>query len=83
MAFDALGNLWVANSGGQNLAGFSPAQQAAGGSVAPHIVISSTRGPLGIPVGPFQTDGSLWVIGGAGALNRRTLVNHAIRRHLK
>ena len=71
LAFDAAGNLWVVNSGRNNLAAFSPAQLAGSGPLGPHIVISSNRGSLTIPIGlAFEEDGSLWVVGGTGALTR-------------
>ncbi len=71
LAFDAAGNLWVVNNGRNSLAAFSPAQLAGAGPLEPHIVISSNRGSLSIPVGlAFAEDGSLWVVGGAGALTK-------------
>lgn len=71
LAFDAAGNLWVANTGSGNLVAFTPAQLAGTGPLAPHIVISPTRGSLSIPVGlAFEGDGSLWVVGGGGALTK-------------
>lgn len=71
IAFDASGNLWVANTGNQTLAAFSPAQLTTTGSPVPHIVISSHDGSLMIPSGlAFEADGSLWVMGGAGALEK-------------
>lgn len=71
LAFDAAGNLWVANSGAENLVAFSPAQQLGIGPAAPHIEIASTGTSLSIPVGlAFDGEGSLWVLGGGGALTR-------------
>ena len=71
LAFDAAGNLWVANSGAENLLAFSPAQQLGIGPAAPHIEIASTGSSLSIPVGlAFDAEGSLWVVGGGGALTR-------------
>lgn len=71
LAFDAAGNLWVANSGAENLLAFSPAQQAGIGPAAPHLEIASTGSSLSIPVGlAFDGEGSLWVMGGGGALTR-------------
>lgn len=71
LAFDAAGNLWVANTGGRTLAAFTPAQLAIGGTPAPHTVISSIEGSLSVPVGlAFDGDGNLWVVGGTGALTR-------------
>jgi sugar lactone lactonase YvrE len=71
IAFDADGNLWVGNTGNQTLTAFSPAQLATSGSPVPHIVISSNGGSLNIPVGlAFDAEGSLWVMGGADALEK-------------
>ncbi len=71
IAFDADGNLWVGNIGNQTVVAFSPAQLAAGGTLAPHVVLSSNEGSLNIPAGlAFDNDGSLWVMGGAGALEK-------------
>jgi len=71
LAFDGGGNLWIANTGAQNLTAFSAVQLAGGGFSAPHIVLSSNQGSLEIPVGvAFDGDGSLWVVGGAGALTK-------------
>jgi sugar lactone lactonase YvrE len=71
IAFDADGNLWVGNVGNQTIVAFSPAQLAAGGTLDPHVVLSSNAGSLSIPAGlAFDADGSLWVMGGAGALEK-------------
>jgi sugar lactone lactonase YvrE len=71
IAFDADGNLWVGNVGNQTVVAFSPAQLAATGSPVPSVVLSSNAGSLNIPSGlAFDSDGSLWVLGGAGALEK-------------
>lgn len=71
IAFDADGNLWVGNVGNQTVVGFSPAQLVAGGTIDPNVVLSSNGGSLRIPAGlAFDADGSLWVMGGTGALEK-------------
>jgi len=71
MAFDASGNLWVGNLANQTVVSFSPAQLSASGRPAPRVVVSSNAGSLDIPAGlAFDADGSLWVMGGAGALEK-------------
>jgi sugar lactone lactonase YvrE len=71
IAFDAAGNLWVADYGNQSLAKFSPAQQTAGGNPAPEVLISADAGALSLPVGlAFDAEGNLWVIEGTGMLER-------------
>ena len=71
IAFDADGNLWVGNIGNQTIVAFSPTQQVAGGTLDPHVVLSSNAGSLSIPAGlAFDADGSLWVMGGTGALEK-------------
>jgi len=70
LAFDAAGKLWVANIGTATIAAFSPEMLAATGSPAPQIEIgSSGAGSFVIPVGlAFDTEGSLWVVGGDNTL---------------
>jgi sugar lactone lactonase YvrE len=71
LAFDARGNLWIANTGNGTVVAFTPAQLAGTGSPAPEIVISSIGGSLTLPTGlAFDSDGSLWVVGGDGALTK-------------
>jgi sugar lactone lactonase YvrE len=71
IAFDADGNLWVGNLGNANLVSFSRSQLATTGSPTPNITISSNAGSLGIPAGlAFDSEGSLWVMGGTGILEK-------------
>jgi sugar lactone lactonase YvrE len=71
IAFDAHGNLWVANVGNQTVVSFSPAQLATTGSPDPLVVVSSNAGSLNIPVGlAFDTAGALWVMCNGGSLER-------------
>jgi sugar lactone lactonase YvrE len=71
LAFDAYGNLWVANIGGRTLASFTPGQLSRTGSPAPNVFITPNGGSLSVPVGlAFDAEGSLWVVGGTGALTR-------------
>jgi sugar lactone lactonase YvrE len=71
IAFDAGGNLWVANLGNQSIASFSPAQLETSGSPVPHVVLSSNAGSLSFPTGlAFDADGSLWVMEDAGVLEK-------------
>ncbi len=61
MALDRLGDLWVSNNSGGNLAMFTRAQVAAGGSQTPSIVLSGggvSEGPTGMA---FDRSGDLWV----------------------
>ena len=71
IAFDANGNLWVANIGNRTLVSFTPAQLATTGTPVPHVVLSSNAGSLSIPAGlAFDAAGSLWVMGGTGLLEK-------------
>ena len=57
-AFDAQGDLWVANSTGQTIAEYTPQQLASSGNPTPQVV-------LGVPAIPtavaFDASGNLWV----------------------
>ena len=79
IAFDAAGNLWVANIGTQEIGAFTPAQMAASGSPAPPIKISTNVGTLRVPTGlAFDNDGSLWVLTGDGGLEKFTRAQIAV-----
>jgi sugar lactone lactonase YvrE len=64
VAFDATGNLWVANGEGltvTTIEAFSPAQLATSGHPTPAIVLSSFT-PSNVPAGlAFDASGDLWV----------------------
>jgi sugar lactone lactonase YvrE len=71
IAFDADGNLWVGNLGNQTVVSFTPAQLSQSGIPIAHVMLSSNAGSLDIPAGlAFDSDGSLWVMGGGGALEK-------------
>lgn len=52
LAFDASGDLWVANLNGPSIVEFSPSQLAADGSPTPQVVISSVTAPWGLAFDP-------------------------------
>ncbi len=60
LAFDAQGNLWVANVSGGTIVEYTPAQAASNGGPAPQVTITAPSGaePAGIA---FDNSGSLWV----------------------
>lgn len=71
IAFDAAGNLWVANSAARTIVSFSPAQLAASGAPAPRVVLSPVEGSLPVPVAlAFDAAGSLWVMSNTGILEK-------------
>lgn len=71
LAFDASGNLWVANTNGESIAAFSPEQQAASGSPEPRVLLAESSETVIHPVGlAFDAAGNLWVAGGSGTLTQ-------------
>jgi len=62
MAFDARGDLWVANRASNTLVEFTPQQLAASGAPAPVVTIVSLFGSLNTPWSiAFDAHGALWV----------------------
>jgi sugar lactone lactonase YvrE len=63
IAFDASGDLWVANFTTKTLVQYTPSQLAASGSPTPAVTISADSTPsLANPVGlAFDATGNLWV----------------------
>jgi DNA-binding beta-propeller fold protein YncE len=55
LAFDASGNLWVANSTGQTIVEFVASQIVASGSPTPNAVIGSVNTPSGLAFSPHAT----------------------------
>ena len=62
LAFDASGNLWVANGGNHTVVEFAASQLGASGSPTPTVTVSATSGSLNNPAGlAFDASGNLWV----------------------
>jgi hypothetical protein len=62
LAFDAAGDLWVANYVESSIVEFTPSQLAVSGSPAPAVVISDTANSLHGSIGlAFDANGDLWV----------------------
>jgi sugar lactone lactonase YvrE len=62
LAFDARGNLWVANANASTVVEFTATQLAASGSPTPAVTLSAANGSLSSPSGlAFDASGDLWV----------------------
>lgn len=78
IAFDAANNLWVANTANQSVTAFRPPQRAASGAPTPFVTLEGGDVPLGTPAGlAFDSEGSLWVVGLIGTLNKFSLASIA------
>lgn len=68
IAFDASGDLWVANRGNDTVVAFTPSQLAAGGSPTPTVTLMATSNSLSGPAGlAFDAKGNLWVANANGS----------------
>jgi sugar lactone lactonase YvrE len=71
LAFDAAGNLWIANAGNASISVFTPGQLGASAVVVPARSITSAGTTLGFPAGlAFDAAGNLWVLGAQSVLTR-------------
>ena len=62
LAFDASGNLWIANAGNSTVAELTTTQLTASGSPTASVIISAPGSALTRPVGlAFDASGDLWV----------------------
>ena len=70
LAFDASGNLWVANTNANTVVKFTAGQLLASGSPTPAVTLSGTGGSLNSPSGlALDASGDLWVANaGAGTV---------------
>jgi sugar lactone lactonase YvrE len=67
LAFDADGNLWVANTGANTLVEFSAGQLTSSGRPTPTVTIKAASGSLHSPIGiAFDHSGDLWVANSLG-----------------
>ena len=67
LAFDARGDLWVANFSGNTVVEYTPSQLAATGAPTPAVTISASGGSLNGPLGfAFDARGDLWVANFSG-----------------
>ena len=74
LAFDARGDLWVANLGNGTVVGFGAAQLGASGVRAPQVTLATHHAEsAGEPAGlAFDDEGSLWVVELDGMLSKFT-----------
>jgi sugar lactone lactonase YvrE len=62
LAFDASGNLWVANVNNASVVEFTVRQLASSGSPTPAVTLSATGGSLNFPFAlAFDASGNLWL----------------------
>jgi sugar lactone lactonase YvrE len=72
-AFDASGNLWIANLDAGTLVEYTPSQLASSGAPTPAITISSDGSSLSEPGSvAFDRSGDLWALNENGALEEFT-----------
>lgn len=72
LAFDAHGNLWIANAGNSSVVEFSAEQLTSSGAPIPAVFLAPRDGSLAVPTGlAFDNSGNLWVANsGSGKLVR-------------
>ena len=62
LAFDADGDLWVANRSNSTIAEYSPGQLLAGGALTPSGVLSVAGGGVTLSALAFDNSGDLWTV---------------------
>ena len=68
-AFDASGNMWIANLDAKTLVEYTPSQLASSGDPTPAVTISSNGSSLSEPGSvAFDRSGDLWALNEGGAL---------------
>lgn len=78
IAFDAANNMWIANTGNESVTAFRPPQRETSGAPEPFVTLRSSETSLGVPSGlAFDTEGSLWIVGGSGVVTKFTLASIA------